>query len=170
MKLILVRHAIATQRDVSPNLDDAARPLTPAGIRRFRRAVQGFARLQIAVDEAWTSPLLRAVQTAELLVQALARPCGVRTVSELEPGGSFDALLARLSRESALTCVALVGHEPYLGDFATYLLTGSRFGAVRFKKGAMAAITVDSFEPPIRGQLQWLLAPKQLRLMARKRS
>ncbi|GJQ25612.1 MAG: phosphohistidine phosphatase SixA [Phycisphaerae bacterium] len=170
MKLILVRHGIATQRDAPPDLDDAARPLTPAGIRRFRRAAQGFARLQIAVDEVWTSPLLRAVQTAELLVQALARPCGMRTVSELEPGGSFDELLARLRAASTLTCVALVGHEPYLGDFATYLLTGSRFGAVRFKKGSMAAITVDSFEPPIRGQLQWLLAPKQLRLMARKRS
>lgn len=169
MKLILVRHAIATQSGASQDQDDAARPLSPAGIRRFRRAAQGFARLQIAVDESWTSPLLRAVQTAELLVQAMARPCGVRTVSELEPGGSFDALLTRLRSAANLTCVALVGHEPYLGDFATYLMTGSRFGAVRFKKGAMAAISLDSFETPIRGQLQWLLTPKQLRQMARKR-
>lgn len=169
MKLILVRHAIAAQRDASQDQDDAARPLTPPGIRRFRRAALGFAQLQIAVDETWTSPLLRAVQTAELLVQAMIRPCGVRVVSELEPGGSFDALLTRLSGATNLTSVALVGHEPYLGDFTTYLMTGSRFGAVRFKKGAMAGISLDSFEPPIRGQLQWLLAPKQLRRMARKR-
>lgn len=170
MKLILVRHAIATEREASPDLDDAARPLTPAGIRRFRRAARGFARLQITVDEVWTSPLLRAVQTAELLVQAMGRPNSTRTASELEPGGSFDALLARLGGAATLTCVALVGHEPYLGDFATYLMTGSRFGAVRFKKGAMAALAIASFEPPIRGQLQWLLAPRQLRAMARNRS
>ena len=64
--LYLVRHAIAAERgDEWP--DDSKRPLTEAGINRFKEAVEGLAWLDVGIDEIFTSPLVRAKQTATLM-------------------------------------------------------------------------------------------------------
>lgn len=166
MRLYLVRHAIAVPRDAPGVLDDRLRELTPAGMAKTRRIVRALARLRLAVDEIWSSPLVRARQTADLLAEGFPRAASVRVVRALEPGGDFDELLRAMARHAQLDGVALVGHEPDLGELVGTLLVGRRQGVVEFKKGGVACVEVDSFVPPCRGTLLWMLTPRQARLMS----
>ena len=139
--------------------------MTPLGVKKMRRNAAALAKLQVGIDEIWTSPLLRARQTADILAEGLGLAATPQVVKGLEPGGDSAQLIRRLERRAALGGIVLVGHEPDLGQLATQLLTGSRRAAVEFKKGAVACIEVDDVHSPLRGRLHWLLAPKHMRLM-----
>lgn len=135
MDILLVRHAIAVDR--SQALEDADRPLTPRGGKRFRKSVRGLAQLDLRLDHVLHSPWLRAAQTAELM-QPLVR-------GELEPTPHLadapgPALLERIASFPAAARIALVGHEPWLGTLLSLLLTGSMVHAdnLAFKKGGVA--------------------------------
>ena len=65
-ELYLVRHAVAAERGEEWP-DDSKRPLTARGIARFKEVVQGLNVLDVAIDEVFTSPLIRAKQTADVL-------------------------------------------------------------------------------------------------------
>jgi phosphohistidine phosphatase len=168
MLIYLIRHAIAYERGLQENVDDEARELTPAGIKKQRRNAAALARLRVRFDEIWTSPLVRAKQTADLLAEALHIFDGVHIVHELSPGGDFDRLLNRLQLHADRAAIALVGHEPDLGEFAGLLLTGKRHAVLRFKKGGVACIEVTRLSTPVRGELLWLLTPRHLRAIARR--
>jgi len=158
----LVRHAIAEDRDPRGESDDAMRRLTPQGIDRMRQHVQALARLGIELDAIWTSPLTRAVETAELLAELHGFRGRLERVDELAGGGAHDRLIERIAsfRGDGL---ALVGHEPDMGELAAMLIFGSPDGSIRFKKGGVACIALDPDADRTRGELKWLLTPKQLR-------
>lgn len=166
MLVYLVRHGIAAPADAPGVIDDASRPLTPQGGRRMHRAAAGLAHLRIRPAEIWTSPLLRARQTADLLGEALDLSTRIVTMPCLEPGSRPEAVLQQLITRPDLPGVALVGHEPLLGELATFLLTGLAAGSIRFKKGGAACIEVEDVRTPVRGRLLWLLTPGQLRGLA----
>ena len=164
IEIVLVRHAIAAER--GPKFpDDRLRPLTPDGIRRFREAVKGLAEFGVAIDLVLTSPLIRARDTATLLASGLKPKPGIEEVEALAPGGRHasivDAIKTHAKRHRRL---ALVGHEPDLGELAARLL-GAR-GSVAFKKGAACAIDLDGATPGGPGTLRWLLTPRALRALA----
>jgi len=161
--LYLVRHAIAVPHEALGAVNDAGRPLTRDGIKKMRRIARSLQRLGVQLAQIWTSPLTRARQTAELLAEPFALSTAIREEPALEPGGSFDNLISLLKEHQNLPAIALVGHEPYLGELATYLLSGVRSGSVSFKKGGVACIEMGDLEPPARGQLLWLLTPGQIR-------
>ncbi|MBI5765410.1 MAG: phosphohistidine phosphatase SixA [Planctomycetes bacterium] len=163
MRVYLIRHAIAIERESVDLFSDAARELTPDGIDKFRRCARALRSLGTVVDEVWTSPLVRARQTAEILAENLAPPPPVHVVKGLEPNGHFETILQALeARADNLDSVALVGHEPYLGGFTSYMLGGPRNLAISYKKGGAAMIKIDDFQPPLRGELCWLITPKQM--------
>src|SRR5262252_3720665 len=159
-ELYLVRHAVAEARgDAWP--DDSKRPLTDSGIARMRRAARGLARLGVAIDVVLTSPLTRARQTAEIVVEAIhPRPTLVST-DALSPDGGYAAVVAELEKHARKTRIALVGHEPGIGELAARLI-GSRH-AIEFKKGAVCRIDVDAVPPGGPGDLRWLMTTKILR-------
>lgn len=161
MQVFLVRHAIAAPCEAG-FLDDGARELTPEGIKKMRRHTAALVVLGVKLDEVWTSPLVRARQTAEILAAGLQPAPPVRVLTALEPGGDFEALRLRLSQHKQLTSVALVGHEPFLGEFTSFLMCNERSLMFKFKKGGVAMVEIEDFTPPLRGELFWLLAPKQL--------
>jgi len=169
MQLLLIRHGIAAQRDDARFADDAARPLTPRGIRRVRRIAATLNRLQIRIDEIWTSPLLRAEQTAELLAAAQKPALRPQRVEALSPYGDFEAVVQALRNGGNLPSRALVGHEPYLGRFTSYLLSGTSAVAITYKKGGVACVEIDQFDHPLRGRLEWLMTPRQLRSIKKTR-
>jgi phosphohistidine phosphatase len=155
MRLLIVRHAVATPRGV-PGVPDEMRPLTKEGRARFAKAARGLARLLDPPDTLLTSPWLRAAQTARILAKAWGR---------LEPeqtkalaGGSFEdqaAVLDRLPRESV---VAVVGHEPCLSELLARLVGARSAERLAIKKGGVAVVdvpgklagggTLVSFLPP----------------------
>jgi phosphohistidine phosphatase len=161
--LYLVRHGIAA--DATPECpDDAARPLTQEGVERLRAQFKALRRLDVEIDHVFTSPLVRAVQTAALLKESLRNAPAVSVIEALRPGGRFDAVLAGLARLPAVQGVALVGHEPSIGAAAARLI-GAR-EAIPFKKGAVCRIDVATLPPTEPGRLQWFLPPRVLRGLA----
>ena len=166
IEIYLVRHAIAEER--GPEFpDDKLRPLTTEGTRRFKEAVRGLSTLGVGLDVIFTSPLIRARETATILGAGLGRRVPIEQVEALAPGGKPAAVIDAIAkRPKALRRVALVGHEPDLGELAARLL-GAR-GGVEFKKGAVCAIDVDDATPGGPGTLRWLLPPRALRGLARR--
>jgi phosphohistidine phosphatase len=165
MQLYLVRHGIAENRDFPGIISDAARRLTPEGERKMRRNSRALLRLGVELNEIWTSPLVRARQTAEILAEELMSETPVHIVQPLKPDGQFEDLLVLLQEHQQLAGVALVGHEPFLGELAAVLIGAPRPVTITFKKGGVANIEIDQFEQPLQGALNWLLTPRQMRLM-----
>jgi phosphohistidine phosphatase len=163
-EIYLVRHAIAAGRgDEWP--DDSQRPLTATGVSRFQDAVGGLRALDVELDEIYSSPLVRARQTADLLAAGLERKPPVRLLDELAPGHEPARVLAELARRVKRRRVALVGHEPDLGELAAALIGAHR--ALPFRKGGMCRIDVDRLGASATGSLIWFLPPKALRKAGR---
>jgi phosphohistidine phosphatase len=164
LELYLIRHAIAAER--GPKYpDDRKRPLTPDGIKRFKEGVRGLVAVGVELDVILTSPLTRAEETATLLSSGLKKRVPVETIDVLAPGGKFQALVEAVKKQAKRhRRIALVGHEPDLGEMAGRWL-GAR-GHVEFRKGAICALDVDSATPGGPGTLRWLLPPRVLRRLA----
>src|ERR1043166_4606686 len=115
MRLLLIRHgkAVSRQRFAARGLDDAHRPLTKKGRRRLEDAMAGLRARVPTLGVIASSPLQRAVQTAEILSQAYP---GSRIVQrrDLAPGASMQDLLRWLEQQSGAAPLAAVGHEPDL--------------------------------------------------------
>jgi phosphohistidine phosphatase len=172
MNLYLLRHGIAVQRDDPSTQNDAARPLTPKGLKRMRKGARGLRRLNIPFDAVVTSPALRARQTADIVAAALGLESVLEEMSDLGPESSVESLLFNLTRLQNHFHLLLVGHEPLLSDLANFLLTlnhESRVG-IALKKGGMCRIEIDALPPAERGTLCWLMTPKQLRQLALRRA
>ncbi|MEN6405794.1 MAG: histidine phosphatase family protein [Thermoguttaceae bacterium] len=158
MDLYILRHAWAVDRD---SLDDALRPLSDDGRKRFaemaRRLVAGGAAPELIA----TSPLTRCVETANLLADA-AGGVDIVELDSLRSGGDAKALWQWTVRESReFKQIAWVGHAPDV-ELWTAALIGDAGGTIRLAKGAAAAIRFD--DPPKlgEGQLQWLATAKLL--------
>jgi phosphohistidine phosphatase len=162
MELLIVRHAIAFERDRHRWRDDGARPLSPAGIRRARKAASGLKGFTEAPDRLLTSPLVRARQTAQILTDVAGWPQAEET-SELSPGRSALAVLNLLGKDrSAL--VALVGHQPGLGALLTACLLGDGASLpIEMKKNAVACVSFEGSPRAGSAFLKWLATPRMLR-------
>ena len=153
MHLYLIRHAQAED-----GWDDASRPLSARGrkqirtVARFLRCTEVFAPAEI-----WHSPLLRARDTAALLVGRLRQPAKLRSVAGLT-WGDDPALMAnklRTRRES----LALVGHEPHLSALASLLVAGSTEPPILvMRKCAVLALEREDS----RWVVRWLVSPDLL--------
>jgi phosphohistidine phosphatase len=161
-ELYIVRHAIAAERgDEWP--DDTKRPLTARGMNRFKECLAGIKSLEMTVDEIFTSPLVRASQTAELLAAGLPGNPPVKTLDALAPGHAPSAVMGQLAKVAKRHRIALVGHEPDLGALAAHLIGASR--PLTFKKGGMCRIDVGKISARATGSLIWFVTPKLLRLV-----
>jgi phosphohistidine phosphatase len=159
-ELYLVRHAIAAERG-SEWPDDTKRPLTERGINRFKEGVKGLRHLDVTLDEIFTSPLVRARQTAELLASGLEGKAPVKLLDALAPGHTAASVMASLARVAKRRRVALVGHEPDLGELAAHLIGAGR--ALEFKKGGICRIDLGSLTSKRAASLVWFLPPTVLR-------
>jgi len=159
-ELYLVRHAIAAERD-GEWPDDTKRPLTERGVGRFRDGVKGLRRLDVTIDEIFTSPLVRAKQTADLLAAGVEGKPPVKILEALAPGHTSAAVLSHLAKAAKRRRIALVGHEPDLGELAAHLLGAGR--PLPFKKGGVCRIDVESLTSKRAGSLIWFVTPNVLR-------
>ena len=162
ISLYLIRHAIAEPRGKDWP-DDTKRPLTHRGMARFREAVRGLEAAGAELDLVLTSPLVRARQTAELLARGLTSAPPVEGTDALLPGQPTARVAEALAPYGRRTAVALVGHEPGLGELAAWLI-GAR-EPLPFKKGGVCRIDVAALPPVPPGQLIWFALPRMLRGM-----
>ena len=143
---------------------DRERPLTPDGRRKAREAAAGLAEVIGRCDLVATSPWKRAAQTAALMAKALGAHAPVHCPA-LSPGAADEDLLAWLKTRREKR-VVLVGHEPQLSRFASWLMTGRSASVLRFKKSQALLLEMEKAAPG-GAVLVWSLAPRQLRSLAR---
>ena len=163
-ELYLIRHAIAAERG-GEWPDDTKRPLTERGMNRFKDAVKGLRRLDVAVDEIFTSPLVRARQTAEILAAGLDGKPPIKVLDALSPGHTAASVMTHLARVAKRRRIAIVGHEPELGELAAHLIGAGR--ALAFKKGGICRIDLGSLTSKRAASLTWFLPPNVLRQVKR---
>lgn len=154
MELLILRHGIA--EDLAYN--DAARRLTEEGRRKVVLAARGLDTLDVVPTHLWTSPLTRALETAEAL--GLGLEIEVRDELAMAPLAELVDALRELPDTAA---PLLIGHEPQLSGLAESLI-GARTGAIRLKKAGLIWLSVDLRRWPMPpATLQCLLTPAQLR-------
>jgi phosphohistidine phosphatase len=153
MDLYLVRHAEAVDGHLYG--DDTERPLTANGRAAARQVGEALAKNSVTLDVIITSPLVRAVETAELIAVALGFAGGLEVSGALTPGGHTDEILTRVVEPHAGARVALVGHEPSMGHLLSALLQKR---GLSLSKGAAIALDYDKR----RARLKWVIKPKKL--------
>lgn len=153
MRLYFFRHGIA-QDNTDGKLPDQQRQLTLKGAERVRQAARLMKALAIQPDRLYSSPLIRARQTADIVGQALGVAVQVRDELGWEfSQAAVEALTRDLGPESE---VMFVGHEPTFSETVSSLIGG---GSVEMKKGGLARVDIFDYQP-LRGVLVWLIAPR----------
>ena len=163
MKILLVRHAKAVSRG-TPGIPDDARPLTEEGEASFRQTAAGIARLVDRPDVLLSSPLPRALRTAEILAEAWGK-IAPREAPALA-GGSFADVAEMLAGFEGRDAVALVGHEPHLSSLLARLLGAEGGEPLAFRKGGAALVELPG-APSKGGSLVWFIPPKALKRLSR---
>ncbi len=159
--LYLVRHAWAGEHGDPRWPDDDLRPLTKDGVKRFSEVVKRLADRDFAPELVATSPLVRARQTADVIVRLLPEEPELIELEELAPGSQLDRLMAWTNQHARGRSVAWVGHAPDISHWAGGLLGGAP-SAFRFSKGAVAAIDFEDRLERGAGELRWLVTAKVL--------
>ncbi len=157
MTVYLVRHAIAEERGPAWP-DDDLRPLTAKGIGRLVDVARRLGDRDVAVDQILTSPLVRAQQTAEHLHSVWRAEGGVGELTALAPGHRPAQVTLALAKYPADHRLALVGHEPDLGQLLAWMIGAT--SPVPFKKAGVARVDFDEGPRPGTGRLVWLVTPK----------
>jgi phosphohistidine phosphatase len=162
MDILLIRHAIAEDRDAfaKVNDNDALRPLTDEGRRKMRKVASRLRRLVKRLDRIACSGLSRADETAAIVGKSYGRTPVVK-LRALEPGGEPQAVLDWLDEFPRDSTIALVGHEPDLGRLLGYMVCGRPMRVLGFKKGGAALLHYDAGPAPAQGMLRWALTPAQ---------
>ena len=158
MDLYLIRHAEALAIGERGITNDEERPLSEHGELEAKSAALALAARGVVLDRLYTSPLLRARQTAEILMHNWARPeLTLETCDHLVPSGKSRKLSKFLLKQGAEK-VGLVGHMPQLGDFAAWLL-GNKKVQIDLAKAGVALVTCGDLPGKGHGSLQWLVTP-----------
>ena len=161
MKLFLLRHGAAGQRNMRKYPNDAARPLTGEGKRETLRTAHSLRRQEFDFDEIISSPLTRARQTAEIVAKVYRKE--VKLTPYLGPGVKLRDVIHYLARACAkASSVMLVGHEPDMSSMISVLISGHEGANIRLKKGGLCKLDVESLRFGKCAELDWLLTPRQL--------
>lgn len=158
-ELYIIRHGAAGKRLEDESLDEA-RPLTKKGKARMKDIVKGLKDMGVSFDMLITSPLPRCSETADILKKFSAK--GPEATDLLKPGATNDDLIGYLNTLDGTDTVAIVGHEPFLGEFASYCLAKGTTSFINLKKGGILAMSVDGMLKPGTCKLEWLMGPAQL--------
>jgi phosphohistidine phosphatase len=160
--LFVIRHAIAAPRE--DYADDAARPLTRKGAKRFEQVVRGLEALGVEVHRVLHSPWRRAVETSERLGPIVPGELAEALVAtDLLTASPGPALCHAIALASAGGAVAVVGHEPWLAELVATLAFGDARLAARMplRKGGVAWL--DGTPAPGEMDLRAFLPPMVLR-------
>jgi phosphohistidine phosphatase len=159
-QVYLIRHGIAAEPEAYER--DYERPLTAKGRAKTKAVARQLKTLNLAFDEILTSPLVRARQTAEILLKANLST-QLTVVDTLAPMGSFSEWLEwfKTWQKERSGVLALVGHEPDLSQWAELLILGDVQGVIQIKKAGIVGIEIpDNIDPLGNSILFWLTPPR----------
>ena len=171
--LILLRHGLAGDREEfrqEVGLSDDLRPLTVEGRKDLKKTLSRYQKFLPEIEAVFTSPLLRAVQTAEIAYKIL--DCPQPEIRDfLKPFVSPQNSLSALLEHSNWTTAMIVGHEPHLSRLLSYTLTGAEKNVCQIKKGGLAWIELSVTKNKLREvKIKCLLQPSQTKKIIKKDS
>jgi phosphohistidine phosphatase len=158
MILYIVRHSDAVPSG-TPGIPDDDRPLTEKGIQKMKEVARGLRALKVSPERILSSPLPRARQTAEIIVEVMGGKIPMKPTGALAPSGSRSELYKELRAGQKLSALMVVGHQPSLGEIAGEIAWGSAEHYVELKKGGACALEIGGLDPVPSGTLLWLLTP-----------
>jgi phosphohistidine phosphatase len=160
MDIYFLRHASAGQ--YSPGSNDDKRPLDETGEQQSHAVGRALAALDTELDVVISSPLTRAMQSAEIVAREIGYKDKIVTDAALRPEASYEAFDGLLARYTNKKAIMLVGHNPSMTEFLILrMLSGSdAAGFIDLKKGAVAKVEKDGSGPAV---LKWCLTPKVIR-------
>jgi|SRR4029077_13971466 len=163
MQLYLIRHGIAVDRE-DPNCPpDTERPLTPKGIKKTRDAALGLRALDVEPNAVFTSPWLRALQTAEIFCEVIGYSSKKIIRTDALKGGSAPADLLHELQSLKAKVVFCFGHEPHLHLVIGHVLHSSA-KITELKKAGLALLELERISPP-QGRLLALYPASTLRAL-----
>lgn len=165
MKLYLVRHGIAVDHVGGEIATDFDRPLTPEGVAETDLVATALRKLGVKPELLVSSPLVRAIQTAEIFRKVLDSREEIKICPALQPGGHPAELFKSLGKTRANE-IMFFGHEPDMGELAAKLIQAGADFHLPFKKAGVCRIDVSQL-PPAGGVMKWFITPKIAKLMAR---
>jgi phosphohistidine phosphatase len=158
-ELYLLRHGLAVPPG-TPGIDDDDRPLSPEGERRIRQVGRGLKRLKPKLVRILTSPLPRALKTAEIVADCLGGGDLIEVADELRAGRDAVSIREWLASRGE-SRLMLVGHNPTLSDLLALLVTGREGEPIgELRKGGVAALRV---EPDGAYRVNWIARPRLFR-------
>jgi phosphohistidine phosphatase len=171
MILYIVRHAIAVPGETL-GMDDSDRTLTDEGVSKMKQIAAGLCRLGYVPEIILSSPLVRARQTAGILLQAFGKGIELKIIPALAPDGARREIFREISslEKKRIQSLMIVGHQPSLGEIAGEIAFGSSKHYIELKKGGVCAIELDSAQGTPKGILAELLKPSILRRLANSKS
>ena len=160
MLLLLIRHAQAAEQDEKRYPDDTLRPLVPKGRKVQRRMCRELGKHKTNPSRVFASPWKRAWQTARIVIDELDLPKSARIEC---PGLAAPPDVAELAQQIGAVApeetIALVGHEPWMSELASLLLTGKTAGvSIDFAKSGIMGIDAEEIAPG-RGMLRFYIRP-----------
>ncbi|HZE77349.1 MAG TPA: phosphohistidine phosphatase SixA [Nitrososphaeraceae archaeon] len=176
MDLFILRHGEAGKKLTASKNKDSERPLTVSGQKEVADISNSLKDLGIKFDFIISSPLKRAHQTAAIVAKTFKKEKQMENWNELKPEGSRQELYRKLASPTQFkrySSVLIVGHEPYLTDMISDIISDGKDGkgeggSFVLKKAGLARIGITSSTPPnLHGELKWLLTPKHMRKMGK---
>jgi phosphohistidine phosphatase len=158
MNLYLMRHANAGLSRVNPQLDNK-RGLIKEGKDQCMLMARVLSALKVQVDVIVSSPLKRALQTAQFVGTELGYESKVEISPALAPDADYAAFQDLLAKYADREGVLAVGHNPNLFQFLGRLITGNGGANLRMRKASIARVDLDRHPP----QVQWLIDPRMAR-------
>jgi phosphohistidine phosphatase len=156
MQIYLLRHGIA--EDAQPGHSDADRALTGEGRDKLQRVLKRAEAAGVEIEELLSSPLKRAIETAEEAAGILRFRSKIVKTKALTPDASPVDVWEEIRARREIRSLLMASHEPLMSSTAAFLLDAPAL-QVDMKKAALLRIDCDRFGPQPRGVLKWMLTP-----------
>jgi phosphohistidine phosphatase len=165
MDIFILRHG-----DANPTtkklMNDSKRGLSDGGIKEIENVSELFTKFEIKFDYIYSSPLKRAKQSTDIISKNQKKSKTVE-LAELKPEGNVEELCKKIAKQKENSTILIVGHNPLLVNLINYIINLGNSQNLTLKTGGLAKIKTLSLEPQLKGELEWLLAPKLIRKISK---
>ncbi len=143
--LLLIRHASAVEQTNSSMIRDFDRNLTARGTMESARLGKYLARLNLGINQLFSSPSARTMETAKYIAEQLKfETDDIQAEEGLFGSGPRNYLALVNSISEIYTCVAIVGHNPEVSFFTDYLCQEDVGGS--FKKATAVLVSFEDLK------------------------
>lgn len=162
MKLYLMRHGIARERNGSIFEVDSERPLTVKGRDKINQIARALKNLDIKPDLILSSPYVRAEQTAAIVAKEFNLESRLKFSDLLIPDGKAEAIISAIVQNYMVDELLIVSHDPCMSLLVNALAVDNHDFAVNLKKGGVCCLSADNLRAERHAVIEWLFTPKIL--------